>query len=504
MNLIRCAFCALLASMCVLAAGSSQVRGADRPNILFCIADDASWPHMSAYGSKFVNTPNFDRVAREGILFNNAFTPIPKCSPSRAAILTGRSPWQLEEAFDHNGIFPAKFKVYPQLLEDAGYHVGFTAKGWGPGDFAKGGFKRNPAGPQYNQAKNKPPRPGISPIDYAGNFDEFLKARPKGAPFCFWYGGHEPHRAYQEGSGLRAGKKLADVTVPTYLPDTDVVRSDLLDYALEIEWFDAHLGRILKSLEATGELDNTIIVVTADNGMPFPRVKGHIFEDACHLPLAIRWGAAGKGGRVVDDFVSFTDFAPTFLEIVGLKPLPEMTGRSLVNVLKAQTGGQVDPARTHVLLGRERTDVGRPGDVGFPVRAIRTKEFFYSHNFAPDRWPCGNPETGYQDTDDSPTKRLVLKLKEEGNSKFFDLAMGKRPAEELYDLKNDPACVNNLAGSPGMADVKAKLWAELKQQLIAQQDPRILGNGDVFDHYEYHGNKSKSWDAKTGKKKEAP
>src|SRR4051794_25040524 len=142
----------LLAASFSSAVRAQPAPAARKPNILFCIADDASWPHMSAYGCRFVNTPNFDRVAHEGILFNNAFTPLPKCSPSRAAILTGRYPWQNEEAADHNGVFPAKFKVYPQLLEDAGYHVGFTGKGWGPGDFQRGGLKRNAAGPDFSQA----------------------------------------------------------------------------------------------------------------------------------------------------------------------------------------------------------------------------------------------------------------------------------------------------------------------------------------------------------------
>src|SRR5205823_4538966 len=177
-----------------------------------------------------------------GILFNNCFTPTPKCSPSRAAILTGKNPWQLEEAADHYGAFPSKFAVFPDLLERAGYFVGFTGKGWGPGNFKIGGFKRNPAGPIFEGATLDPPTPDISPKDYAANFDRFLRERPKGSPFYFWYGGHEPHRKYAAGSGLKAGKKLSDVVVPAYLPDTDVVRADLLDYALEIEWFDAQLG----------------------------------------------------------------------------------------------------------------------------------------------------------------------------------------------------------------------------------------------------------------------
>ncbi len=402
-------------------------------------------------------------------------------------------------------MFPSKFPVYTNLLEAAGYHVGFTAKGWGPGDFAAGGFKHNPAGTQYNQFKNKPPTSGIAAIDYAANFKAFLDKRPKGAPFCFWYGGHEPHRAYEAGSGLKAGKKLADVTVPPYLPDTDIVRSDLLDYALEIEWYDNHLGRMLKTLEEMGELDNTIIVSTSDNGMPFPRVKGHIFEDACHLPLAIRWPAGGvKGGRKIDDFVSYIDYAPTFLTAAGLQPDPGMTGKSLLPILTAAGSGQVDPARDHVILGRERTDVGRENDVGFPVRAIRTKDFLYVHNFAPDRWPCGNPETGFQDTDDSPTKSLLLKQKEQGEYKYFDLAMAKRPGEELYVLSTDPGTVTNLAADAKLADAKAKLWAQLQRELQAQQDPRILGKGDVFDHYQYVGAKNKSWSARTQKQPAEP
>jgi arylsulfatase A-like enzyme len=489
-----------LAALLLLALSAPPIYAADRPNILFCIADDAS--HFGAYGHKFVRTPNFDRVAREGIRFDFAFTPLPKCSPSRASVLTGRYPWQNEEACDHNGVFPAKFKVYPDLLEKAGYLVGFTGKGWGPGDFQRGGFTRNPAGPMYNQIKDKPPTKDIAPVDYAANFQAFLKKRQQGQPFCFWYGGHEPHRPYEYGSGVaKGGKQLSDVTLPPYFPDTEEVRNDILDYAFEIEWFDNHLGRMIKILEDSGELDNTMIVVTSDNGMPFPRVKGHIFEDACHLPLAIRWPAGGvKGGRVIADFVSFVDYAPTFLEAAGLKPLPEMSGRSLMPILLAAGSGQIDPQRDHVLLGRERTDVGRPGDAGYPVRAIRTRDFFYSHNFAPDRWPCGNPETGYQDTDDGPTKTAVLKLKQEGEDKFYNLAMAKRPAEELYDMRSDPHAVDNVAAKPELAEIKTQLWQQLQRELTAQQDPRMLGKGDVFDSYEYLGNKNKSWDAQMGKK----
>ena len=466
----------------------------DRPNILFAIADDASWPHTGAYGCTWVKTPNFDRVAREGILFNHAFTSNPKCSPSRACILTGRSTWQLEEACDHFGIFPSKFKIYTTMLEDSGYFVGFTGKGWAPGDWKAGGWKQNPAGKEYSQLKLDPPTTKISRVDYAANFEAFLRDKKPGQPFCFWYGGHEPHRPYELGSGLKFGKKLEDVVVPPYLPDDQTVRSDLLDYSIAVEWFDKQLGRILDILQKNGELDNTLVIVTSDNGMPFPRVKGQIYDDDFHLPLAICWGKRVKPGRVVDDFICFTDFAPTLLEAAGLKPLPEMTGKSFMNVLESSASGQVDPTRDRVFVGKERHDIGRPGNVGYPVRAIRTQQFLYAHNFKPDRWPAGNPESGYRNIDDSPSKSDVLQLDEKGQSEFWQLSMGKRPMEELYDLTNDPHCMHNLVGNTDYDKTRQQLWDELKARLVAEQDPRILGKGDVFDHYEYTGKDKVTWD----------
>jgi N-sulfoglucosamine sulfohydrolase len=472
---------------------NSGGQSSQRPNILFAVADDAS--HMSAYGDGFLRTPNFDRVAKAGVLFINAFTTNPKCAPSRASILTGKQTWQLEEACNHYGIFPSKFKVYPNLLEEAGYHVGFTGKGWAPGDFRKGGFDHNPAGIRYDRVSLDPPAKFISNKDYAGNFEEFLEERPKGAPFCFWYGGHEPHRPYEDGRGLRDGKNLLSVEVPGYLPDEDIVKSDLLDYAFEIEWFDHHLGLMLERLEDLGELDNTLIVATSDNGMPFPRVKGQMYELDFHLPLAIMWPIVTRGGRVVDDLISFADFAPTFLEAAGIQPLGDMVGRSFLDILKSNASGQLDPTRTRVFMGKERHDVGREGDVGYPVRVIRTREFLYVHNFKPELWPAGNPETGFTNIDSSPTKSLVMRQHEQGYDYYYDLSMGKRPAEELFKINEDGDCLKNLAYDPSYAEIKVKLWRELRATLEAQGDPRMFGKGDIFDTYEYVGGMSHSWKA---------
>ncbi len=470
-------------------AGALHAAGDRRPNVLFIIFDDWSRAHAGAYGCDWVKTPNFDRVAREGVLFKNAFTSNPKCSPCRASILTGRNTWQLEEAVCHNGLFPAKFVVYPDLLEKVGYTVGLTGKGWGPGDFRTGGRTRNPAGPSFDQMSQEVPASGISKLDYSGNFAAFLKQRPTDKPFCFWMGFHEPHRGYELNSGVRLGKKLEDVKVPSFLPDNKIVRGDLLDYSVEVEWGDAQVGRALQALEAAGELENTIVIVTSDHGMPFPFVKGQIHEDGFHIPLAMRWGKGIKPGRVVEDFVNVRDFAPTFMELAGLQPHEQMTGKSLANLLRSEKSGWIEN-RDVMLAGKERHDIGRPNDWGYPVRAMRTKDFLFVHNFHPERWPACDPETDFGNCDASPTKEVVKAL----GGYYFDLSFGRRPADELYDIRHDPECVNNLASDLAYAQIVEESRYRMMEMLKKEQDPRALGNAAIFDTYKYVGGRGKGYD----------
>jgi len=475
-------------------AHASSPPERQKPNILFCIADDASWPHMGAYGCKWIRTPGFDRVAREGILFTNAYTPNAKCAPSRACVLTGRNSWQLEEAANHWCFFPPKFKTYAEALTDHGYHVGFTGKGWAPGVAGNVNTKpRQLAGRPYQSRKTTPPTRQISATDYAANLADFLDARPPDQPFCFWYGGHEPHRAYEFDSGRTKGGKKADEIdrVPACWPDNETVRADLLDYAFELEYFDRHLERMLDLLEKRGLLDNTLVVATADNGMPFPRVKGQEYEFSNHLPLAITWKQGIQNpGRTVDDFVSFIDFAPTFLELAelptdkaGMQPI---TGRSLADIFRSGKSGQCIPDRDHVLLGQERHDVGRPNDVGYPIRGIVKDGRLYMHNFEPDRWPACNPETGYLNCDGGPTKTECLQARTSpATEKYWRWSFGKRPQEEFYDLRKDRECLDNLADRSELQKTKEALRDQLFRELREQSDPRMSGNGRVFDEYPY-------------------
>jgi uncharacterized sulfatase len=402
--------------------------------------------------------------------------------------LTGRNPWQLKEAGTQASLFPAEFPVYTELLEAEGYHVGYTGKPWGPGNWRATGRKINPVGNEYNARQLRPPISGIKSIDYEANFADFLKDRPDGAPFCFWYGCHEPHRNYEPGSGLRSGKKLEDVSVPPFYPDNETVRSDLLDYFLEIEWFDKHLGRMIDLLEQVGKLENTLIVVTSDNGMPFPLAKATLYEDGIRMPFAVQWTARISGPRVIDDLISFIDVAPTFLEAVGLEPLPEMTGRSLLPMLVANQSGTINARRSFVLMGKERHNHARAENVGYPIRAIRTQQYLYLRNRKPQRWPMGDLPGYYCHTKMiNPTNSYILKHQDDSTRYFYHITFAKRSEDELYDIQKDPHCLNNLADKPEFAEMKARLWTQLQDKLTEQGDPRMLGHGDIFDSYPVFG-----------------
>ena len=470
------------------------------PNILFAIADDHSFPHTGIYGFKEIKTPAFDQVAKNGILFNNAFVGAPQCSPSRAAILPSRNIWQLEEAGTHGSSFPKKFTVFTDLLEDAGYKLGYTGKPWGPGNYEREGWERNPVGPAYND-KVLPavPASGINARDYYGNFETFMTERKSDEPFFFWYGGHEPHRVYEYGSGLKSGKRLDQVEVPKFLPDNEITKNDMLDYLMEIEYFDAHLGKMLLYLEKNGELENTLVVVTADNGMPFPYAKANLQEYGTHVPLAISWPNGIKRYKETDALVSLIDLAPTFLEIAGLKKAPGMTGKSMLPILKTEGS---EESRSFVLTGRERHTHARPENLGYPARALRTQEYLIVKNYDSDRWPMGDPVNlssendakikikgfkalypGYHDIDASPSKTFMMDHRQYPEVKqLFINAFEKRESIQLYDIKNDPECIHDLSQDPAFAIIKGKLNIQLNAILMQQGDPRMSGSS-IFDSY---------------------
>jgi len=454
----------------------AEAAGAEgRPNILLCLADDWSWPHASVYGDPVVKTPNIDRLAADGVLWTHAFAAAPSCTPSRASILTGQWVHRLGPGADQSGILPGEHRVYPDALEEAGYVVGFSGKGWAPGTLKGTGRTRNPAGPKFNR------------------FADFLAQVPPGKPFYFWFGSLDPHRPYTPGSGKALGIAPKDVVVPPHLPDTPTVRQDLLDYYFEVQRFDREVGELLNLLREKDLLKSTLVVVTGDQGMPFPRCKTNVYDSGMHVPLVISWPDRASGGRRIDDFVSLTDLAPTFLEAAGVKPWPEITGRSLLPILGSDKQGHVDPARDKVFLERERHGFGREGGQSYPVRAVRTSDYLYVRNLRPHLLPAGDPAYvtvvgPYADMDPGPTKIELLDGRDRPElAPFFARACLPRPAEELYDLAKDPGQLCNVTGQSSYAEVQQRLRREVERWMSSSGDPRAGGETDVFDKAPFVG-----------------
>jgi len=487
--------------MCTLMLGSNlachaQVDGDDaqsKPmNIVIAISDDQSWPHTSFVSEAFVHTPNLEAIAAEGVQFTNGYAASPGCSPSRAALLLGTHHWMNGPAGTHGSSFPAHYTTFTDLLDEAGYKVGFTGKGWGPGEWKQGGRDRNPAGDEFNDIllTTKVVK-GISKKDYAANFEQFLNERKEGQPFFFWYGAHEPHLKYADKT--YSDQQRASVVVPPFLPDTPTVRDTLLDYANEITHFDDHLGKIFEQLKQRGELQNTLVIVTSDNGMPFPKAKATGYDYGIHVPMVVYWPGGASAGEVVDTPVSFVDLSATIVQAAGLKVPANYSGDSLVPLVSKGINN-LDPNRS-VYAGRERQTAARYHNLSYPVRSMRQGDYLLVWNMKPDRLPSGQgqelidgtlgePDAAYYDVGPSRIKFEILARRSEPSiAPFFNDMVRKRSEWQLFNLNKDPACMNNLANDPDHASLLAQYQNTLKETLKETGDPRVLGYGIVFENY---------------------
>lgn len=521
------AFILVLFTLAAADLTSAADKAQTRPNILFCFADD--WGrYASAYRqgdddqspNAVVATPNFDRVASEGVLFNHAFVNAPSCTPCRSSLLSGQHFWRTGRgAILQGAIWDLSIPSYPLLLQDHGYHIGHTYKVWSPGTPANAPYGAaatayNKAGTRFNgfsqfcsKAEDSEAAKQVLYDEVRNNFNHFLDDRKGEQPFCYWFGPTNCHRKWTQGSG----KKLWGIDpdklkgkMPPFLPDTAIIREDFADYLGEAQAFDAGVGVLLAELERIGELENTLVVISGDHGIPgFPRGKCNLVDFGVHVSLAVRWGKSVPAGRTLDDFVSLPDLAPTFLEAAGVKPPEVMTGRSLIGVLSSKKEGLVDASRDSVIVGRERhVALARTGNLPYPQRAIRTKDYLYIRNFKPDRWPMGiapgfggpeGPMPSYEqveqdtfvafgDLDASPTKAWILEHRSDpGMGKYFEFAFGRRPGEELYDLRKDPHQMNNVAQQSDYQDARRAMSARLMAVLVETGDQRVVGDGNTFD-----------------------
>lgn len=430
-----------------------------RPNILLFLTDDESALERSAYGWSNLPTPHFDRVEKEGVLFTNAFTSSPSCAPSRASILTGRNFWELKQGAFIQAYIPKEYPVFTRILEDNGYQLGYTGKQRGPGSHADG-IPGDSLGRKYQRIEVPNPPACVRATDYAANFQQFLADRDSEKPFFFWAGVTEPHEpSCEENTTLleeQFGMPLDAVQLPPFAEDTPPKRRRRGGFLYEICYADTHLGRMLEILEANGELANTIVIVTSDNGTAMlvdgeHRGKASPYDYGVHEPLAIMWPAAVPAGRTVTDFINFADFAPTLLEAAGIDPPSSMTGRSFLLQLTTTASGRIDNSRDFIVTGLEWH--GEFDPVSRSSRTIRNDRYAYIR-----RYDNVNAD-----------------------GELLDDEAAVRPARvEFYDLQNDMWQQNNLADDPAFASDREQLAKQLDEVGRRTGDPRVTGDMALF------------------------
>lgn len=443
------------------------------PNFLVLMSDNHYYSHLGCYGDPVVKTPAIDQLAARGVMFTNAYCASPSCTPARGAMLAGQDIWRLGQGGNLWSTLDVAIPTYVDVLESAGYRVGHDRKGWGPGDYKRGGRNRNPAGYSHQ------------------NLTEFLTENTEKKPWSYWLSSRNPHRPFEHGAGIASGIDPGKVEVPPYLPDTEEIRADICDYYYQIQQFDQEVAAAIALLEERDQLNNTIIIVCGDNGWMMPRGLANLYDFGTRVPLIISDPSRFLGGRSVSDFVSLNDLAPTLLELAGLPVPAEMTAQSLRPILESDASGRVETQRDYIVTGRERHAICREDGLGYPGRAIRTDDYLLIRNIEPDRWPAGDPPLfGDIDLhmlqDRSPTKEYMMLHKDDPEIRsLYGQAFLKRPGVELFDLKKDPFQMNNVAENPDYQVNRQELENALLDYLVRTEDPRALGKPAPWDTFPY-------------------
>lgn len=448
---------------------------AKQPNFLIISVDDVSWFEHSVYGTSNVPTPNVDRIANEGIIFNNGYVSAPSCGPSRAAMLSGKHFWQLEQGALMQSFFPKKFVTYPQVLQENGYETCSVGKNWGPGISPEqdGHSQSHVAGGNYNThtRDDAEETPYLYPKDYIAGMEEFLSERNANNPFCIWAGVFEPHSSWMKASKAVStaqsefGVDLRSLTCDYYdhAQNTAHPSRSPHGYYYEMLHYDRTVKMMLDALEERGLLDNTLVVFIGDNGTfvrgdnlsgfalnvvgdnqtPISKASG--YDAGVHVPFFLMWKDKTQGGRVVDDFVSAIDIGPTVLDAAGL-PIPEgMSGRSMMKIINSTESGQIDDSRNTMMTGME---------------------FHYENTLL-------------------PASRNIR------NKRFEYIIHFENDGEEFYDLVNDPWETKNLISNPDYKTEIHELKTQMRTMGIGLGDPRFTGEMYLLEHTHLYCNKGR-------------
>ena len=408
----------------LLLAGCTAGEEQTKPNVIVLIADDAGYQDFGCYGNPYIRTPHIDRLAAGGLRADNAFLTSPQCSPSRISILTGKYPHQTG-AEDLHAPLPATERIIPTYLKQAGYFTGYLLKGhFGP--YGEEQFD------WYSRDLN--------------DFTVFLDQSGE-HPFFLWVGFTDPHRPYDKGV-IAEPHSPEKVIVPPYLLDDRATRSDLADYYDHITRMDNQIGQYIDILRERALMENTLLIFFSDNGAPFPRAKGTLYDSGIKTPMIFHWPSVIGEGYVYRDLVSVIDLAPTILAAAGVEPPQIMEGRSLLNILS-------DPSVT----GRKFVYSERNWhNCDEHMRSIRSERYKFISN-AYIGFPHGTPA----DISASPSWKSLREAYDTGMLSPGQALLFKAPRlpEELYDLENDPYELQNLITDPRYTEIAHELRENL-------------------------------------------
>ncbi|MCG8310906.1 MAG: sulfatase [Cytophagales bacterium] len=437
----------------------------ERPNILFLLSDDHSVPHLGCYGNENLATPNLDGLAAEGVRFNHAYTTAPQCVPSRSSLLTGRNVVDVQ-MLRFSAPLDKNIITFPELLRGAGYYTGICGR-----SYHLDGSSRAPAETQ-KVFEEFGMRTFKSRVDYLNKgigdevlaqITEFLDLVPDGKPFFMWANYSDPHRAFTAKEYEPDPQKI---TVPEGMPDTKLLREDLAAHFGEINRLDARIGRVFEELKRRNLYENTLIIFMGDNGAALLRGKGTLYDCGLHVPLIARYPKLIPANTVSDILISGSDVGPTILDVAGIEPCEEMTGKSFRHAM----AGDETENHEYLFAVRGSHASGLPGNSAvFDLsRTVFNKEYRFIYN------PLFH--LPYRPVDFAGGKmwKDLVQLEKEGklDEKFSNTILfeEERPMFEFFDLKKDPYELHNLSGSEAYKEIEHKYKTQLNRWMIIYRD----------------------------------
>jgi N-sulfoglucosamine sulfohydrolase len=420
---------------------TNSIAQSDLPNFIIIIGDDISWDDLGCYGNPAVQSPNIDQLASEGIRYTNTYLTASSCSPSRCSIIAGRYPHNTGAAELHTPL-PAGMPTLPGELKKSGYYTAASGK-WHLGPNAKSDFD-------------------LVVEDDIGDGGEdqwvrVLKERPKDQPFFMWFASLDAHRDWQPDNQAKPHSADASI-VPPYLVDAPGTRQDMAYYYDEIQRLDRFVGHVKQELISQQVLNNTLIIIMADNGRPFPRAKTRVYDSGMKTPFIITWPKVIKdSGKMSNSLISVIDIAPTFLELAGIDIGPTFQGISFVKTI--QNPGAAH--RNYVIAEHNWHDYEAH------ERMVRNKYFMYVVNSRPNM-----PNQGPADSNRSPSYEDLKEARDAGklNAAQSDVFITPRPHEELFDCQNDPDQLNNIASNAKYIQVLVDLRNVMQQWMSETGD----------------------------------